>query len=333
MKNNNANQMSIFSTDRKSGQVIEKLIFPLGLAIVYVFFDFLLGGGVLLQKNAFLTLISHTVIQAYIAWGLIFVFSGGPDFSIAGAMVLSANVGAVAVTDWHLGYFGLFFFCITVTIVLQILASFVRIKFKLPTWVSGLAMLMIYEAIGAVYTTSRSARGLTTITLGADQCRVLGRGAWPIGFLIVGTIIMHFVFSNTEIGISYRASSVNPVVAGYMGINSKKSQYIAAIVGAVSVGIAAALTMSTNAKLDTYTGLGSISVIGKALATWLLAGAMEKRLSKPVCILLGAFFTAFLFNVMTRLNVPSGTWQDVANAGFILVFGALSFAGTKEVVK
>ena len=323
MEKNGENKTDIFSTDGKSGQIIEKLIFPIGLAIVYIFFDFLLGGGVLLQKNAFLTLISHTVIQAYIAWGLIFIFSGGPDFSIAGAMVLAANVGAVAVTNWHLGYFGLFFFCIGVTIVLQLLASFVRIHFKLPTWVSGLAMLMIYEAIGAVYSTSRSARGLTTITL----------GAWPICFLIVGTIVMHFIFSNTKIGINYRASSVNPVVAGYMGIDSKKSQYIAAIVGAVSVGIAAALTMSTNAKLATYTGLGSISVIGKALATWLLAGAMEKRLSKPVCILLGAFFTAFLFNVMTRLNVPSGTWQDVANAGFILVFGALSFAGTKEVVK
>ena len=76
-----------------------------------------------------------------------------------------------------------------------------------------------------------------------------------------------------------------------------------------------------------------VSVIGKALATWLLAGAMEKRLSKPICILLGAFFTAFLFNVMTRLGIPSGTWQDVSNAVFILFFGALSFAGTKEVIK
>ena len=36
---------------------------------------------------------------------------------------------------------------------------------------------------------------------------------------------------------------------------------------------------------------------------------------------------------MTRMDIPSGTWQDVANAVFILVFGMLSFAGTKEVVK
>jgi len=118
-----------------------------------------------------------------------------------------------------------------------------------------------------------------------------------------------------------------------MGISRSKTEYIAAAVGAVSVGIAAAITVSSNAKVDTYTGLGSVAVIGKALATWLLAGAMEKRLSKPICILLGAFFTAFLFNVMTRMDIPSGTWQDVANAGFILVFGVLSFAGTKEVVK
>lgn len=330
IKNGRASSKKVnFQTKR----IFDILVFPVGLAIIYTIFDLILGGGVLINKNAFMTLISHTVIQAYIAWGLVFIFSGGPDFSIAGAMVLAANVAACSITEWGMGYFGLFFFSIGVTVVLQLFATFIRIKCKLPTWVSGLAMLMIYEAIGSVYTTSRTSVGMTNITLNETQCRVLGRGSWSLAFLAAGTVIMYFIFSKTQIGINYRAVSTNETVAGYMGINSKKTQYIAAAVGAVSVGIAAAITLSSNAKLDTYTGLGSISVIGKALATWLLAGAMEKRLSKPICILLGAFFTSFLFNVMTRMNIPSGTWQDVANAAFILIFGALSFAGTKEVIK
>lgn len=324
---------SFFSDERTSGKIFSKIVFPLGLAVIYVVFDLILGGGVLLRTDAIMTLVSHTVIQAYIAWGLIFIFSGGPDFSIAGAMVLAANVAITSVVDWGMGYFGLFFFSIAVTVVLQLFATFIRLKCKLPTWVSGLAMLMIYEAIGAVYTSSRSSVGLASITLGADQCRAIGKGYWPLALLIAGTIIMHFIYTRTKIGINYRAVSANTTVAGYMGINNLKTQYIAAAVGAVAVGIATIITVSANAKQNTYTGLGSISVIGKALAAWLLAGAMERKLSKPVCILLGAFFTAFLFNVMTRLNVPSGTWQDVANAAFILVFGALSFAGTKEVIK
>ena len=117
MKKEKKEKAGFLSADKGFGHAFEKLVFPLGLCIIYIFFDLLLGGGVLVQKNAFLTLISHTVMQAYIAWGLIFIFSGGPDFSIAGAMVLAANVGAVAVTDWNLGYFGLFFFCISVTAV------------------------------------------------------------------------------------------------------------------------------------------------------------------------------------------------------------------------
>ena len=326
-------QKSVFSSETKAGRVFNKLVFPVGLAIIYLICDLILGGGVIVNGKAFMTLISHTVIQAYIAWGLIFVFSGGPDFSIAGSMVLAANVAAASVVDWHMGYAGLFFFSIVVTVVLQLFATFVRLKFNLPTWVSGLAMLMIYEAIGSVYTSSRTAIGLTNITLDANTCRALGRGYWPLILLTAGTVVMYFVYSRTKVGINYRAVSDNAKVAGYMGIDSKKTQYFAAIVGAVSVGVAAAITISANATQDTYTGLGSINVIGKALATWLLAGAMEKMLSKPVCILLGAFFTAFLFNFMTRMNIPSGTWQDVANAGFILIFGSLSFAGTKEVIK
>lgn len=324
---------NLYAPESSAKRIMDVMVFPVGLAIIYVLFDLILGGGVLLNKSAFLTLISHTVIQAYIAWGLVFIFSGGPDFSIAGSFVLAANLAALSVVEWGLGYFGLFFFAIIGTVVLQLFATFVRIKCKLPTWVSGLAMLMIYEAVGAVYTSSRTSRGMTNITLNSEQCRVLGQHPFPLIFLVAGTIVMYFIFSKTKVGINYRAVSNNPKVAGYMGIDSKKTQYIAAAVGAVSVGIAAAITISSNAKMDTFTGLGSISVIGKALSTWLLAGAMEKRLSKPICILLGAFFTAFMFNVMTRLNVPSGTWQDVANAAFILFFGVLSFAGTKEVVK
>ena len=121
------------------------------------------------------------------------------------------------------------------------------------------------------------------VTLGADQCRALGSRPWPMLFLLVGTIAVYLIFSRTKIGVDYRASSNNAKVAAYMGIKAKKTQYIAALVGAVLVGIAAALTISSSAQINTYTGLASMSVIGKALATWLLAGAMEKRLSKPIC--------------------------------------------------
>lgn len=331
-KRSNASH-ALFSPETKLGRVTDKLIFPVGLLIIYIICDLVLGGGVLLNGTAFTTLISHSVIPTFIAWGLVFIFSGGPDFSIAGAMVLAGNLGAVAVVEWNMGYLGLFLFCILTTVVLQLLSTWVRLKFNLPTWVSGLAMLMIYEAIAAVYTQARTAQGLTVVTLGAEQCRDLGNRPWPMIFLLVGTVVVYLIFSRTKIGIDYRAASSNAKVAGYMGIRSKKTQYIAALVGAVLVGIAAVLTISSSGKINTFTGLGSMSVIGKALATWLLAGAMEKRLSKPICIVLGAFFTAMLFNVMTRLGVPSGTWQEVTNAAFILIFGASAFAGTKEVVK
>lgn len=331
--NKNSRIKQFFDPETKKGQIAGAAVFPVAIIVLYFIFDIILGGGVLVDGNAFLTLISHTVIHSYIAWGLIFIFSGGPDFSIAGAMIIGANVAAAMVTMLGWGYFGLFFGCIAVTVLLQLLATFVRIKFKLATWISGLAMLLIYEAIASVYTSSRAAMGQTNITLGADQCRDLGRGIWPSLFLVVGIIVMYIIYSRTSIGVNYRAVSCNKKVAGYMGINSNKTEYIAAIVGAILAGLAVAMTLSSNARVDTYTGMGSFSLIGKALAAWLLSGAMEKRLSKPIAIMLGAFFTALIFNVMTRLGVPSGTWQDVANCICILVFGALSFVGTKEVIK
>lgn len=223
--------MDWYSPESNMKRIVDACIFPVGLAVIYVIFDLILGGSVLLNLNAFLTLISHTTIQAFIGWGLVFIFSGGPDFSIAGAFVIAANVAAASVVEWGMGYIGIFFFSIAVTVILQLVSTFVRLKCKLPTWVSGLGMLMIYEAAGSVYTSSRSARGLTNITLGADQCRALGTHPIPLLFLIAGAVIMYLVFSRTKIGIDYRAVSSNARVAGYMGISRNRTEYIAAAVG------------------------------------------------------------------------------------------------------
>jgi len=48
-------------------RIVDACVFPVGLLIIYIIFDIILGGGVLLNGQAFLTLISHTTIQAFIA--------------------------------------------------------------------------------------------------------------------------------------------------------------------------------------------------------------------------------------------------------------------------
>jgi ribose transport system permease protein len=248
-------------------------------------------------------------------------------------MILAVNAAAWVTEGFHLGYPGLFGTAIIVMAALQLSSVFVRLKLNLPIWISGLGMLMIFEAIGAVYSTYRTSKGLNQITLGPDNCRGITQGLWPLILILAGTVIVYFVMTRSKIGINYSAVIGNETVAKYMGINVKKTICISAAAGAFFIGIGSAYLLSYSGRMNTTTGLGSFAMITKGLAAYLLSGAFRNFVNQPVAVLIGSFFLSMLFNVLTRMGVPSGTWQEFINGMFILVFGILSFRGMKEVVK
>ena len=139
--------------------------------------------------------------------------------------------------------------------------------------------------------------------------------------------------NRTTLGIEFRAVGSNPQVAGYMGINARKVAYLATVVGAVFLGISSCYTMSYAAKISLNTGMGSMAMLGKGLSTFLISAAINRKLNPTFAVLLAGVFLSTFFNVLARLGVPAGTWQEFIMGIFIVVFASLAFAGNKEVVK
>lgn len=313
--------------------MLNTLLYPVLVLILYVVCDLILGGGALLQWSAFSSLLIQAVPNMYIAWGLTFLFSAGPDFSAAAIMALSGIFAAVCAQGLGLGYIGLFGGGLLVFVVCQLISVYVRMRFKLSAWVAGFAMMIFYEGVGSFYTTYRSSINRPIETLAADVCRDLPKQPWPIILIIVGLAASYIILNKTTLGLNFRAVGSNPQVAGYMGIKAKKTLYLATIVGALFVGMASVYTISYAARINATTGMGSMAFLGKGLSTWLITSAISKKLNPSFAVALSAFFLALFFNVLTRLGVPAGTWQEFIMGIFIVVFGALAFGGTKGVVK
>lgn len=345
MSENNQKKLPLFSMETKRGRILNQLIYPVAFVLLYILFDFILsskqgGGNVLLNWKAFSALIVQSVPNVFIAWGLLFLFSAGPDFSSA-AVIQTACVASAIVAQALsragasslVCYIGFFATGIGLSVIMQLGSTFVRRLFNLSAWVCGFAMMIFYEGIGSYYSQYMAMRSRPIESLSAKLCRDLPRMPWPFVLLIIGLIAHYYIMNRTTLGIEFRAVGSNPQVSGYMGINSRKIAYLATVVGAVFLGISACYTMSYAAKITLSTGMGSMAQLGKGLSTFLISNAINRKLNPTFSVLLSGIFLSTFFNVLTRLGVASGTWQEFIMGVFIVVFASLAFAGNKEVVK
>lgn len=320
------------SSSEKSKRVKTQLILFACIILLFIISNVVVDGK-LLTFNNMKTIISHAIFPSFVTWGMMFIFTSGLiDLSIGANILLSANVGAICAMDLGMGYFGLIFATIICVVILEQLSVNCSVNLKIPSWISGLGMALIFEAILTIYSTIRSkTEGSSVITLKGFR----GMGTMPLMAIvwIAGFIIAYIIFNRTTLGLNLRAIGGNEGVANAMGINKKKTILLGALVGAIFIGLAAVIQESYAGKLSSQSGLGSLSTIFKSLATVLLAGSFEKIISMPVGILVGSVFITALFNVLTLLGVPSGTGQEICLGGIVILCGIISHWGYKGVVK
>lgn len=317
--------------ETRQGRIANTLLFPIILAVFAVVLNFFVEGQMLTGSNISI-LITNCVTNTFVAWGISYIWSSGPDFSSAASLILGALVGGILTVNFGLSYLGLFGGSILTCVLLQLFSTFIRLKLNLPVWVVGLAMCLIYESFGIIYSTSVAANGRETVTLSPTMCKEIIQMPWIFILLAVGLIVMIVIQTKTSFGSNYAAVSCNPKVAAYMGIKVNRTIYIGVGIGAVMLGIAGALIMIYSTRIAPPSSLGSFGTISKGLCAWLLSSGMDKRLNSQVAILLSAVFIAIIFNFLTRIGIPQGTWLDFILGIFIMFFLCLSAKGTKEAV-
>ena len=129
--------------------------------------------GKFLTKNNISVLISHAIIPSFVAWGLCFVFACEfTDLSLGAVIVLAANAAGALGT--HMGYAGIVFGGIATAMLLLTLNFVIYVKTNIPSWIAGIGMAMIYEAIAVFYSDYMTNRGGSVAQL-SNELRMLGK--------------------------------------------------------------------------------------------------------------------------------------------------------------
>lgn len=215
----------------------------------------LITGGRFLGVDNIKTIVAHSVFYAFVSWGMMFVFTTGiVDLSVGANVILAANIGAVCAMDFGMGYAGLIVMTILSSVIMELLSVLCSVQMKIPSWISGLGMALIYEAALSIYAGKRAETVGTNVIMLKDY-RALGKVAVMAVLLIIGFTAVYIIFNRTTIGFNITAVGGNESVAWAMGINRKKTVVIAAVIAGIFIGAGALIQESYVGKFTSVTGL------------------------------------------------------------------------------
>ena len=317
-------------TEKKQSPALFLLMLIAAMVIVGVVVNLFTGGEFLTAKNIEI-IISNSVYPTFIAWALCFLSACGyTDLSMGGVLVLG-SFGACAVGN-ALGYPGVIIGGLVVGTLLVCINFGIFTATKIPSWIASISLALIYEAVSVMLRTSKLTKRLVDTELSRDF-RALGQFPLNVILLIVGFVIVYFVYNRTTIGLNVRAVGGNENVSKALGINIGKTVLAVGLIAGLLMGVACIIQESYNGKTFATSGLTSIQLIFKPLAISLLAQILSKRINIILAVPFCSIIIYAVFNIMTFFGIPSGTLQDVFLGAFVIVFGIIGQRGTKEVVK
>ena len=312
-----------------SAQRKTTLLAVAAIVVIYIILSAITEWRFLTASNM-LAILTSSIVPALVVLGFIFIFTSGiMDLSTGAMMILASNVGGILAVQLGLGYFGLIIGAVATAIGLELLNVKLILVTKIPAWIFGLGMTMVYEAIGALYNASMIAEGTQSVSIG-DLYRELGAPPVNVIVIMICVVVAFLIYNRTNLGFGLRAVGSNSSVAKMMGINVSKTVLAASVVGAMFLGLASAVNMSFAGRVA---GLASISVIFTPLAAFLLAKAFDRIFNITVGAIICAFLLTSIFNVLTLLGVPSGTLQQVFMGAAVIICGILSQRKYKGVVQ
>jgi len=317
-----------FLTRQTKSQIITIAI----LIVVFILVNIIVGNRFLTWTNIS-SILSNSVSSVLLVFALCFIFGTGiTDLSLGAVSVLASNVAGILALNAGLGYFGLVIGgtgCAVLCVLLNM--SFMQ-YLKIPSWILGIGMTMIYEGIGSIYNSHMVNQGKQAVSLG-DSYRILGRQPYNYILLLIVIVVAYFIYNRTSIGFGLRAVGSNRSVAEIMGIDATKATLYAGIVGGLFLGMAAVVSISYSSRVTPTTGLTTIGTIFTAIAGFLLAQTLTKIFNIIFAVVIGTILVTVIYNIMTLFGIPSGTWQEVVMGLIVLIGGIISNRGTKGAVK
>ena len=250
-------------------------------------------------------IINQGIVLAIVATGAIFIFTlGSFDISLGASVLFSATVGVLAYNATG-NVFVLFLVCVAVAVACSLVSSALASVFRLPMFVTTVAMLSVLTAIATtiISTNSNMVGGNPTIGVtGSLQGALdaLDELWFRVLILAIFMVLCLFLYNFTKVGRRQKFLGGNPICAKMTGISGNKYSIIAFCMAGLGVGLGAFLTIIYTPSVST----GTAGDIGMSVFIAIVFGGMPisgGARSRIYAALVGGFSYILLDNILTLL--------------------------------
>ncbi len=260
------------------------------------------------------------LVLAIVATGSIFIYTlGSFDISLGASTLFSATLGVMTYNATNsmllmiLVIFGIAIGC-------SLLSSTLASVFKLPVFVTTVAMMSVLSAVSATIITTFGG-SLGGISIPSSVVKPLDNMYFKIAMLVLFSAICYFVFEITKIGRRQKFLGGNPICAKLTGINLNKYAIIAFVMAGLGVGLGAFLTLVYTPSVTTTTAgsLGMQIIVAIVFGGMPISGGPRSKIYSAI---VGGFSYVILDNILKILiqgNAGYGISQIISAVFFLFI--------------
>ena len=290
--------------DRMKGIGLQKLLAPIALVIVYLFFA--LFGRNFFSYTTLVNILDSSYYIGFIAIGVTFVIiTGGIDLSCGTIMMAAAIIGGTAFKTWGWPMWLSLLLILFISTAFGLFNGIMVARLNLPPFIATLGTMMISLGVGSIVSNVRSA---TFPTRGADsgwfksmfKFITEDNTSFPTGALMLfGTaFIAYIILTRTKMGRYIFAIGSNKEAARLSGVDVAKWQMMAYVISGFLAGVGGI------AFAAVYTTV--MPAQGQGFELYAIAGAVigGTSLSGGVGSIFGTLIGVYIMSVL-RAGLPS----------------------------
>lgn len=292
---------------------LKSLILP-----VFVYFLFFsLSGGRFGNAGSMFAVLRQVAYPAIIAWAICNNQTMGVwDFTPGSIIVLSGIVGGNLAMNWNLGVWGMVVLVTLVCVICTLLTCTVFTYCRIPSMVTGLGMLMIFESLGAYLFNGGG-------VVADREWTFFAKSPYVFIVLILCFAAIYFINNRTKFGFDVRSLGYGTVIAQNIGVDLVKTRYKAFFLEGVLLGVASIINIGMQGSVKPQTAMATTSVAFSAIMAVMVGTYLSKYCDLLVGTMLGALTLKMLASGMLGCGLRSEA-QQIGNGVFLVLFLAIS---------
>lgn len=310
--------------EKNSSINMQKLLAPLALVIIYVFFS--IFGRNFFSLTTLVNILDSSYYIGFIAIGVTFVIiTGGIDLSLGTVMMASAIIGGTAYKTWGWPMWISLLLILFVGTAFGLLNGILISKLKLPPFIATLGTQMISLGTGSIVSNVRSAtfpaRGASGSWFkGIFKFITSNNTSIPTGAIVLflTAFIAYVILTKTKMGRYIFAIGSNKDAARLSGVDVQKWEMMAYVIAGFTAG------MGGIAFAAVYTTV--MPAQGAGFELYAIAGAVigGTSLSGGAGSVFGTMIGVYIMSVL-RSGLPSMNLQSQYQTFFtgVVVIGAV----------